>query len=222
MGVILSSLRSISPCSKNSLATRLATSHWISHGLVMAATSHAVIIIPRRSSRWSSCHQSYVLADTKSKKDPRLLLNPNPVQFSQSLCFAYNKSSTPAISIPIWKNKILAHHISSDWIRFHSIKPFEFDQQNWFKCFRFSQLLFRSTCRFKDSFWIIELRIVLSFINDILNDVSMIPWDSLAFLGFYFAILSSDSTMQLSCANVINCLVPVELVKTYVNIRWRK
>ena len=70
---MLSSRRSMSPCSKNSLATKSATFHWTSHGFVMAATSQAVIIMPRKSSRWLSCHQSYVRDETNWKKAPRFL-----------------------------------------------------------------------------------------------------------------------------------------------------
>lgn len=46
MGSMLRSVLSMSPCSKNSLATRIATLCWISHGLAIAAMSHAVITIP--------------------------------------------------------------------------------------------------------------------------------------------------------------------------------
>ena len=41
----------MSPCWKNSLATSLATTCWISHGLQIAPTSQAVIIIPL----WTHC-----------------------------------------------------------------------------------------------------------------------------------------------------------------------
>ena len=74
IGSSLSSFRSMSPCSKNSLATRSATFHCTSHGFVIAATSQAVIIIPRNSSRWSSCFQSYVRSLISLKKPSRFLL----------------------------------------------------------------------------------------------------------------------------------------------------
>lgn len=57
MGVIFSSCLSISPCWKNSLVTRLATRSSTSHGLLMAAKSHTVIVIARSNERLSSVTQ---------------------------------------------------------------------------------------------------------------------------------------------------------------------
>jgi hypothetical protein len=52
--------------------------------LVMAATSHAVIIMPRNSSRWPSCHQSYDRSSTKSKKAFRFLKRWKPFNYWSS------------------------------------------------------------------------------------------------------------------------------------------
>ena len=46
---------------------------WISHGLVMAATSHAVIIIALNISRWLSCFQSADSEWTSFSKLPLFL-----------------------------------------------------------------------------------------------------------------------------------------------------
>lgn len=57
IGVSPSSVLSLSPCSKNSLATSWATFSCISHGLVMAATSQAVIImaLQKHPKKWLDC-----------------------------------------------------------------------------------------------------------------------------------------------------------------------
>lgn len=75
IGVMLSSCRSISPCSKNSDVTKSATRFSIGHGFVIADKSHTVMLIARKSDRGSSLNQLAidVCGFTSFKNEPRFL-----------------------------------------------------------------------------------------------------------------------------------------------------
>lgn len=75
IGVIFSSCRSISPCSKNSELTKSATRFSISHGFVMADKSQTVILIARNKERLSSFENCSMVVDgfTEFRNEPRFL-----------------------------------------------------------------------------------------------------------------------------------------------------
>lgn len=72
---MLSSCRSISPCSKNSDVTKSATRFSIGHGFVIADKSHTVMLIARNRDRESSLNQFAIdtFGLTSFKNDPRFL-----------------------------------------------------------------------------------------------------------------------------------------------------
>lgn len=74
IGVIFSSCRSISPCSKNSDVTRSATRFSMGHGFVIADKSHTVMLIALNNERGSSLNQFAIEPGfTNCKNDPRFL-----------------------------------------------------------------------------------------------------------------------------------------------------
>lgn len=75
IGVMLSSCRSMSPCSKNSEVTRSATLFSTGHGFVMADKSQTVILIARNNDLGSSLNQFAmdVFGLISFKNDPRFL-----------------------------------------------------------------------------------------------------------------------------------------------------
>ena len=113
IGSTCSWLRSMSPCWKNSLATSLAITCCISHGLQIAATSHAVIIIPlqitivARGSRKakSDLSKSFLpvsfqdrsLFSTNFWKSPRFLRREESKGFSESVSFPYRKYKAKSV-----------------------------------------------------------------------------------------------------------------------------